>query len=115
MAVQYRAVHTRSPWRKVSIHKSVKSAVDGKDGAKALLLQKGRLARKWETYGRPVGVFVWEDGDRSGLLLRLNSVGTQVEQVAIPVAVILRLDALQVCDESEIEAFFEEAPMVGDN
>lgn len=32
MTINYRAIHTRSPWRKAR-HSSVKKAVEGPDGA----------------------------------------------------------------------------------
>lgn len=39
----YRAVHTKSQWRKVNTHQSLSAAVTGKDGAAGLFARKVRI------------------------------------------------------------------------
>lgn len=108
MPIHYRAVHTRSPWRKVGIHKTLDSAIDGKDGAKALLLKKGRVGEKWEQYGRPLCVFVWDGTKSNGYLLRLSPDNPgQVQMVELPLEVILRHEAKESCSEVEVKEYFK--------
>lgn len=108
MTINYRAVHTKSPWRKVVIHKTLDSAIDGKDGAKALLLKKGRLAEKWDRYGRPLCVFVWDSAKTNGYLLRLNpSNAGEVQMIELPVNVVSKHDARESCSEVELNGYFE--------
>lgn len=54
--VNYRAVHTKSMWRKVSTHQSLESAINGKDGAAGLFARKARI--NFETHGDPCYVQV---------------------------------------------------------
>lgn len=108
MPVRYRAVHTRSPWRKVQIHKTLENAIDGKDGAKALLLRKGRVGEKWEQYGRPLCVFVWDSAKSEGYLLRLSPENpAQVQMVELPIETILRHEAQESCSEKEANEYFK--------
>ncbi len=44
MTINYRAIHTRSPWRKAR-HSSVEMAIKGPDGALNLLRRKGRVGK----------------------------------------------------------------------
>lgn len=44
MTINYRAIHTRSPWRKAR-HSLVKKAVEGPDGALNLLRRIGRVGK----------------------------------------------------------------------
>ena len=107
MPISYRAVHERSLWRKVQIHKTLDSAIDGKDGAKALLLRKGRVGEKWEQYGRPLCVFVWDSTQPNGYLLRTNPKNpTQVQIIELPLEIISRHEARQSCSEVEIKQYF---------
>ena len=96
MAVKYRAVHTHSSWRKVGTHKSLQSALDGPDGAKALLLKRGRIAQKWGEYGDPSCVFVWEDGQHHGFVLRLNPHKLEeVQTVTVPIDQLLKHEQIE--------------------
>lgn len=107
MKIKYRAVHERNCWRKVSIHKTLNSAIDGPDGAKSLLLRRGRIAAKWEEYGAPRCVFVWEDGAMEGFALRLKPGNfTEVEFVSVPVHKLEQFDSLGGCSDGDSEACF---------
>jgi 5-methylcytosine-specific restriction enzyme A len=107
MTIYYRAVHAKSPWRKVSSHKSLDSAIDGKDGAKALLLKKGRIAEKWDTYGRPLCVFVWEGGQSNGHVFRLSPQSeVEVQMRVLPISTIQKHEDQQSCSEVELKGYF---------
>jgi hypothetical protein len=66
--VNYRAVHTKSMWRKVSTHQSLESAINGKDGAAGLFARKARI--NFETHGDPCYVLVREDCAQSGFIIK---------------------------------------------
>jgi hypothetical protein len=108
MAIKYRAIHTKAPWRKVGSHQSLFSAMDGKDGAKALLQQRGRIAEKWEKYGAVLGVMVWDEAQPKGYLLRLKpGREKEVEIVELPIDTILRHEARSECSPGEIAEYFD--------
>ncbi|MDD3517997.1 MAG: HNH endonuclease signature motif containing protein [Chromatiales bacterium] len=108
MPICYRAVHARSPWRKVQIHQTLENAIDGRDGAKALLLRKGRVGKKWEQYGRPLCVFVWDSAKPSGYLLRLSpDNAAEVQMVELSIDTILRHEARESCSAMEVKEYFK--------
>jgi hypothetical protein len=108
MSVKYRVVHTRNLWRKVGNHKSVKTAIDGPDGANALLLKRGRLAQKWFEHGDPLCVFVWDDNQENGHVFRLQPGTTdKVQSVVIPIDAILKHEQEKACSESDLSHYFE--------
>lgn len=61
MSVNFAAVHDQNPWRKHRMHQSLTAAIDGKDGARNLLLRRGRVAGMWRKYGAVRCVFVWDN------------------------------------------------------
>lgn len=108
MPIKYRAVHARNSWRKVGSHKSLHSAVDGPDGAKALLLKRGRIAEKWSDFGDPSCVFVWEDGQHQGYALRLNpQKPEEVQTATVPIDQLLKHASAGGCGESDIKKYLE--------
>lgn len=108
MKIKYRAVHERNRWRKVSIHKTLNSAIEGPDGAKNLLLRRGRIATKWEEYGAPRCVFVWEDGAMEGYALRLKPGSiTEIDFVSVPVHELEQHDLIGGCSDRDAEACFQ--------
>jgi len=107
MSVKYRAVHTEKPWRKVSHHKTIESAVNGKDGAIALLLKQGRIAGMWDTHGDPICVFVWEDGATMGSAYRLHPTKlSEVQSVEVDVATLEEFESQGGCDDDRIDELF---------
>jgi len=107
MGIKYRAVHIQKPWRKVGIHKTLLSAIDGNDGAKNLLLRIGRVGEKWRQYGDVSCVFVWEDGAKTGFALRIAP-GTvsSIETVEVPVSMLEVFDANAGASHDEIQRCF---------
>lgn len=57
-AIQYRAVHTKTRWRKAGGHGSVDRAVYGRNGAAGLFA--GKVRTDYERHGRPLYVLVWQ-------------------------------------------------------
>ena len=108
MTIKYRAVHAKNTWRKVSSHRSIDSAISGNDGARNLLLRKGRVGKKWEDYGAVRCVFVWEDGSASGTVLRLKPGSTtEVQTANVPVHQLEEWEQLGGCGEREIDGCFQ--------
>jgi 5-methylcytosine-specific restriction endonuclease McrA len=112
--IHYRAVHDGKSWRKVSIHKSLESAISGKDGAIALLQRRGRVGEKWNIYGKPFGVFVWDSSEAEGYLYRL-SLADAVEFVNLPVSEIFKFEQLACCSQSDIDSFFNRPTSLADD
>lgn len=112
MSVNFAAVHDRKPWRKHNLHQTLLAAIDGKDGAKNLLLSVGRVADMWKKYGDVFCVFVWEDDAESGQAFRLDPVrhGT-VQSATVAIDLILRFHKNKGCSASEIRQCFTEEPL----
>jgi hypothetical protein len=107
MIIKYRAVHAHKPWRRVSIHKTLASAIDGKDGAKNLLLRIGRVGEKWNEYGDVQCVFVWEDGATRGHAFRLRqSQSTSIECADVAVSRLDAFDRNGGCSATDIDLCF---------
>lgn len=68
--IQYRAEHTGRRWRSASHTALEDKAINGPNGAVALLLHKPELASRWRDYGPPVFVCAWSE--QTGYVLRLN-------------------------------------------
>lgn len=106
MTIKYRAVHEGKRWRPAS-HKTLHNAIDGLDGARNLLLRRGRVAKKWDDYGEVRGVFVWEDGADTGRVFRLKPGTTDmVEAATVPAVELDRLEAVKTCTSLEIASYF---------
>ncbi|MCA8278512.1 HNH endonuclease [Burkholderia cepacia] len=106
--VNFAAVHDRHRWRKHDKHSSFVRAVDGKDGAKALLLQRGRIANMWQRYGDVRCVFVWEDGADTAVAFRLDpATGATVEEQRIAIERVLRFDSSGYCSDEDVASCFD--------
>jgi len=107
MTIKYRAVHERNSWRKVNSHQSLESAISGNDGAKNLLLRKGRVGKKWDDYGAVRGVLVWEEGSSQGTALRLKPGSTtEVQTETVPVHKLEEHEKRGGLTDREIESCF---------
>lgn len=107
MPVNFAAVHDRKLWRKHSIHQTLHAAIDGKDGAKNLLLRIGRAADMWVKHGNVHCVFVWEDGSEHGHVFRLDPERSGVVQSAtVSIERVLFFHKNRVCSPSEIDECF---------
>ena len=107
MKVNYAAVHTNKPWRKHSQHATVEAAVEGKDGAKALLMKRGRIANMWDKWGDVLGVFVWTDGSSNAQLFRLDDSSQTIEECSPSIDDVLKFDSEKFCSDQEITKLFQ--------
>lgn len=107
MTIKYRAVHAHNTWRKVNSHRSLDSAISGNDGAKNLLLRKGRVGKKWDDYGPVRCVFVWEDGGGQGTVLRVKPGSTtEIQAAAVPAHKLEEWDRKGGCPDHDIDGCF---------
>ncbi|MBK6280838.1 MAG: hypothetical protein IPF57_23245 [Gammaproteobacteria bacterium] len=104
-SINYRAVHTKSTWRKVVTHKSLESAIYGKDGAVGLFARKVRI--NYATHGDPKYVVVWEQGASSGTIVRPDP--TQAGGIRVAIAPIAEIHAFERRDGAspqELDRYF---------
>jgi hypothetical protein len=103
--VNYRAIHSRTAWRRAGNHKSVESAIRGPNGAAALFA--GKVRTKYEVHGKPLYVLVWADGESTGHVIRPEKNAPDGIAVAsIPVADIARFEGRRQASELELAAYF---------
>lgn len=90
--IRYRAVHTKTKWRRVNTHASMDNAIHGRDGAAGLFT--GRVRINHERHGEPLFVVVWRDGDQHGKVIRPDTscVG-KLEIAIIPIQHIEDMEA----------------------
>ena len=79
--IHYRAEHEEHRWRRVDSHRSLRSALEPPNGARALLLGTGALRPRAAKYGKALFVFVWSDDRPNGSVLRLNPHDAQEVQI----------------------------------
>lgn len=90
--VRYRAVHTRTTWRRVNNHGSLASAIHGPNGAVALF--RGKVRIDYRKHGDPLFVLVWQDGASSGYAFKRDATsGDGVRQVSVPMADLQRFES----------------------
>jgi hypothetical protein len=103
--VNYRAVHTKSLWRKVNSHQSMESAIYGKDGAAGLFARKARI--NYETHGDPCYVIVWEQGAQSGFVVRQDTgAPSGIRQATIPIDDIRTFESSGQASKVDLEKYF---------
>ena len=103
--IHYRAVHTKTRWRRANGHASMDNAIHGKDGAAGLFAKRVRI--NYETHGEPVFVVVWRDGDQFGKVVRPHPAqGGGVELAPISVADIELIEAEGGAMPNELIKYF---------
>jgi len=103
--IQYRAVHTKTNWRKVGRHASMDNAIFGRDGAAGLFAGKVRIS--YEVHGEPLFVVVWQPSQAVGKLIRRASgAGSEIDVVDIPVDDLERFDAHGGADVAQLAGYF---------
>lgn len=103
--ISYRAVHTKTLWRKVNSHESLESAINGKDGAAGLFARKVRI--NYETHGDPRYVIALEQGAQSGFVIKANPTSPKgIQQTTIPISDILAFERNGKASPSELERYF---------
>lgn len=103
--IHYRAIHTKTLWRKVNSHRSLEAAINGKDGAAALFARRVRI--NYQTHGEPLYVLVWEAGASSGCVVKADqSAPTGIRQATVPVAALVGYESRGQASPRELEQFF---------
>lgn len=104
-SIHYRAIHTKSLWRKVNSHKSLDGAINGKDGAAGLFARKVRI--NYGTHGDPLYVLVWESGASSGYVIKADPSGANGIRIAsAPMADLQRFEMREQASQRELEPYF---------
>jgi len=106
--ILYRAIHTKTMWRKVGSHASVHNAVLGKDGAVGLFARKVRI--DYEKHGDPLYVLVWEAGAHGGYVIKADpSSPNGIRFSSVPMADLLAFEARGQAGQRELERYFAAA------
>lgn len=104
-SINYRAVHTKSGWRKARGHGSMHSAIYGKDGAAGLFAGKVRI--DYGRHGTPLYVLVWQEGEPTGKLIRSKPDNRDgIELVDIPATIIQSIEGHSNPVLDELASFF---------
>ena len=98
--ILYRAVHTRAPWRKVSSHKTLESALNGPNGGRSLFERRNRI--DYDKLGDPIYCFVWRSGDVVGYAMRKDD----SSWIEVPVAELEALERVEGENMELITGFF---------
>ena len=98
--ILYRAVHTRAPWRKVSSHETLESALNGPNGGRSLFELRNRI--DYGKLGDPIYSFVWRSGDVVGYAMRKGD----SSWIEVPVAELEALERVEGEDTELITSFF---------
>lgn len=102
----YRAVHTKTAWRKVNSHQSLAAALTGPRGAQVLL--SGRGAIDYDVHGDALYVLVWEEGSLEGHAIRRDPMHAGEHQTAkVPVTTLERFEASGEASHAELESLFK--------
>lgn len=103
--INYRAIHTKALWRKVSTHRSLDAAINGKDGAAGLFARKARI--NYATHGDPLYVLVWETGSASGYVIKADGAAPSgLRKAVIPIGTIQQFEDRGQASPAELERFF---------
>ena len=103
--IMYRAIHTKTMWRKVGNHQSLASAISGKDGAAGLFARKVRI--DYAKHGDPLYVLVWENGAKSGYVIKADpSNPNGIRATSVPMKDLLEFEARGQAGQRELEKYF---------
>ena len=103
--IMYRAIHTKTMWRKVGSHQSLESAIRGMDGAAGLFARKVRI--DYAKHGDPLYVLVWEAGARSGYVIKADrSSPDGIRAASVPMKDLLEFEARGQAGQRELEKYF---------
>jgi hypothetical protein len=104
-SINYRAVHAKTLWRKAGNHRSLESAINGKDGAAGLFAHRVRI--DYQKHGEPLYVLVWEDGATTGCVIKPDKgSSTGIRRAAVPIGILMQWEEIGRADNAELEKFF---------
>ena len=103
--IMYRAIHTKTMWRKASGHQSLESAIRGKDGAAGLFARTVRI--DYAKHGDPLYVLVWEAGATSGYVVKADPLSQSgIRAADVPMKDLLEFEARGQAGQRELEKYF---------
>ena len=102
----YRAVHTKTLWRKVGSHQSLDAAINSKDGAARLFSRKARI--DYQRHGDPLYVLVWEEGNvQEGYVIKRDTTASNgIKVTAMPVQLLAQFEKRGEACADELEMWF---------
>jgi len=100
-----RAVHEKTPWRRIDHHRSLDGALFGNDGAAALFA--GRVRTDVERHGEPLYVLVWEEGAADGAVARKARDGVGIETAPVAMRDILEMESEGGASHERLAAYFD--------
>ena len=104
-AINYRAVHSKTKWRKARGHGSLESAIHGRDGAAGLFARKVRI--DYEKHGDPLYVLVWADGAANGYVIRPDKAALNgIRQIQVSIDVLMSCEQAGQADHSVLDRLF---------
>lgn len=104
--VFYRAVHTRTLWRKVHNHTSLEKAIYGVDGAAGLFTRRVRI--DYEKHGEPRYVLAWLDGATTGYAIKPDlSEENGLRVVSVSMNELLAYERNGQVSDAELECHFQ--------
>ena len=104
--VFYRAIHTRTLWRKVGSHHSLEKAIYGADGAAGLFARRVRI--DYEKHGDPRYVLVWLDGATTGYAIKPDSSAENgIRVVSVPTSDLLAYERNGQVSDAVLERHFQ--------
>lgn len=103
--INYRAVHSKTIWRKVKTHSSLDAAINGRDGAAGLFARRVRI--DYEKHGDPLYVLVWQEGAESGYLIRPDKASSGgICQVPVAMDLLMKYERAGQVDKAVLERLF---------
>lgn len=102
--VNYRAIHTKNSWRKAR-HDNMENALGTKRGARALF--SGKAAIDYKKQGRPLYVIVWEEGAKSGFVVKPDPDNDgEIIKAELSIQKIAQYESLGVARSKELDELF---------
>ncbi len=102
--IHYRAIHTKSLWRKVNSHFTIENAIDGINGATGLFARQARI--DFSKHGDPLYVLIWEDNAQIGYLIKENNSKNGIDKVEISINDIIRYEQNGEANPNELADYF---------
>ena len=103
--VNYRAIHTKNAWRRAR-HDNIQNALGAKRGAKALF--SGKAAIDYKKQGKPLYVIVWEEGAKSGFVVKPDpNKDGEIIKAEISIQKIVQYESLGAARSKELDELFQ--------
>lgn len=104
-AIRYRAVHSKTAWRKVNHHQTLEAALHGPSGAASLFA--GTVRVDYAKHGTPLYVAVWQEGAPVGHIIKADAGALGgVRSVEVPMSRLLRFESQDGASHGDLEECF---------